>query len=429
MKFIDSPFYAQQIVIVILILSLVLSIIGVYVTIILCKKKHLTIVAIFAFVLSFSSVFLTMHGSYLHRVNQLVFEPSSTFLSLPFWIICLIAGILLSLIIYELIFAIRWNKKHISFVSIKESVDNLPAGICFFDNNGLVRLINNEMNDISLLLTGNTLLNGMEFWNYILKISEKQNHNCGSSNEKIQIKFSDDKVILFHRYLHIIEGKEIYEVDATEITELYKLTKELEIKSNELKDVNKRLIEYGENVKELIVQKEILAAKIRIHDEIGKLLIITKKKLSDELTEQDKKELLDMWHNETNAFKSVQYKEKKDNLQVIKDVGNIIGVTVSFKGVEPPKETINEKILNVAIHECLTNAVKHANSKHLDIEGDLVDNNYVITITNDGKKPKDEIVEGGGLSALRTLVEQNNGKMQILSKPRFKLIIILKEGE
>ena len=73
--------------------------------------------------------------------------------------------------------------------------------------------------------------------------------------------------------------------------------------------------------------------------------------------------------------------------------------------------------------------MKHANSKHLDIEGDLVDNNYVITITNDGKKPKDEIVEGGGLSALRTLVEQNNGKMQILSKPRFKLIIILKEGE
>ena len=87
MRFIDAPFYAQQIVIVILILALVLSIIGVYVTIILCKKKHLTIVAIFAFVLSFSSVFLTMHGSYLHRVNQLVFEPSSTFLSLPFWII------------------------------------------------------------------------------------------------------------------------------------------------------------------------------------------------------------------------------------------------------------------------------------------------------------------------------------------------------
>lgn len=428
MKFIDSPLYAQQIVIIMLILALVLSIVGVFVTIILCRKKHLTIVAVFAFILSFMSVFLTMRGSYLHRVNRPGFEPSLTFLSLPFWIICLITVLLLSLIVYELIFAIKWNKKHISLISIKESVDNLPAGICFFDINGLVRLINKEMNDISLLLTGNTLLNGNEFWNYILKVSKKQNHNYISSNDEIQIKLSDDKVISFHRYLHIIEDKEIYEVDAIEITELYKLTKELEVKSNELKDINKRLMAYGENVKDLIAQKETLATKIRIHDEIGKLLIITKKKLLDELNEQDRTELLDMWNNEINAFKSVQHKEKKDNLQVIKDVAKIIGVTVSFKGVEPKKETINEKILNVAMHECLTNAVKHANSKKLDIEGNLIDNNYVIVITNDGKKPKEEIVEGGGLSALRTLVEQNNGKMQVLSKPRFKLIIILKEG-
>lgn len=427
MKFIDSPLYAQQIVIIMLILTLVLSIVGVFVTIILCRKKHLTIVAICTFVLSFMSVFLIMRGSYLHRANRPGFEPSLTFLSLPFWIICFITVLLLSLIVCELIFAIKWNKKHISLISIKESVDNLPAGICFFDINGLVRLINKEMNDISLLLTGKTLLNGNEFWNYILKVSEKQNHNYASSNDEIEIKLSDDKVISFHRYLHIIEEKEIYEVDAIEITELYKLTKELEVKSNELKDINKRLILYGENVKELIAQKEILATKIRIHDEIGKLLIITKKKLLDELNEQDRTELLDMWNNEINAFKSVQHKEKKDNLQVIKDVAKIIGVTVSFKGVEPKKETINEKILNVAMHECLTNAVKHANSKKLDIEGNLMDNNYVIVITNDGKKPKEEIVEGGGLSALRTLVEQNNGKMQVLSKPRFKLIIILKE--
>ena len=429
MKFIDLSLYAQQAVIIMLILVLVLSIIGVFVTIILCQNKNLMVVAIFVFILSFVSVFLTMRGSYLHRVNRPVFEPSLTFISLPYWVICLLTITLLSLIGYELIFAIKWNKKHISLISIKESLDNLPAGICFFDSNGIVLLVNKKMNDISLLLTGKVLLNGGEFWNHILKVSEKQYHSYAYSNNEIQIKFSDEKVISFQRYVHAIEEKEIYEIDAIEITELYKLTKKLEIKSNELKKINERLIDYGENVKELITQKEILATKIRVHDEIGKLLIITKKKLLEEFTEKDKLELLDMWNSGISAFKSVKQKEKKSNLQVISDVAILIGVTVSFKGVEPEKETINEKILNVAMHECLTNAVKHANSKNVYIEGRKSSDNYVIIITNDGKRPKEEIIEGGGLSTLRTLVEQNNGKMQVLSKPEFKLIIILKEGE
>ena len=54
---------------------------------------------------------------------------------------------------------------------------------------------------------------------------------------------------------------------------------------------------------------------------------------------------------------------------------------------------------------------------------------YTIEITNDGEKPKDEIIEGGGLSGLRLLVERENGTMIIHSVPQFKLIIELPQGE
>ena len=54
---------------------------------------------------------------------------------------------------------------------------------------------------------------------------------------------------------------------------------------------------------------------------------------------------------------------------------------------------------------------------------------YTIEITNDGEKPKGEIIEGGGLSGLRLLVERENGTMIIHSAPQFELIIELPQGE
>ena len=49
----------------------------------------------------------------------------------------------------------------------------------------------------------------------------------------------------------------------------------------------------------------------------------------------------------------------------------------------------------------------------------------IIEIRNDGILPKKEILEGGGLSSLRKLVEENLGKMEIVSKDAFLLRIIL----
>ena len=54
---------------------------------------------------------------------------------------------------------------------------------------------------------------------------------------------------------------------------------------------------------------------------------------------------------------------------------------------------------------------------------------YTIKVTNDGEQPKGEIIEGGGLSGLRLLVERENGTMIIHSAPQFELLIELPQGE
>ena len=81
------------------------------------------------------------------------------------------------------------------------------------------------------------------------------------------------------------------------------------------------------------------------------------------------------------------------------------------------------------MHECLTNTVSHANGKTMTVTVSEKNGKYTIEITNDGEKPKDEIIEGGGLSGLRLLVERENGTMMIHSVPRFELIIELPQGE
>ena len=80
----------------------------------------------------------------LPRVGKPVFEPSLTIISLPLWLHCVAAVALIALAVYGLVGAVSWNKKHISPVSIKESADTLPAGICFYEQSGLVRLVNTE---------------------------------------------------------------------------------------------------------------------------------------------------------------------------------------------------------------------------------------------------------------------------------------------
>ena len=45
----------------------------------------------------------------------------------------------------------------ISRNAVKEGFDTLPAAICYFDRNGLLRLINHRMQEIAAVLCGRDL--------------------------------------------------------------------------------------------------------------------------------------------------------------------------------------------------------------------------------------------------------------------------------
>ena len=167
MRFIDAPFYVRQMIVVSFIFTFVLAIIGLFASVRFYKKRRYIVLPAVTFALSFLSVFLTMCGSKLYRVGESVFEPSLTIISLPLWLHCVVAVVLLALAVYGLVSAVLWKKKHISPVSIKECADTLPVGICFYEQSGLVRFFNTEMNRLCVLATGKALWDGASFWRKI----------------------------------------------------------------------------------------------------------------------------------------------------------------------------------------------------------------------------------------------------------------------
>ena len=424
MSFLSSPFYVQQIIVILFILALFLSILSIFLSILFCKKAGLITLSSISLIFSFILVFLSMRGSYLYQMEEEVFEPSYSFLKLPLWVFLLFVMFLFLLLIMEFVYFFFWRKKNLSPLSIKESFDTLPMGICFYEDNGLIRLSNTEMDDASFLLDKEALLNGSTFYEHLEKKEISDVTYLSISPQEVILQ-KDEKVLSFRHYLHQIEKKDIHEIDESDITKTYELTKELEKKTKELQRLQKRLLSYEKNAKELITEKEILETKIHIHGNLGKLLLITKEKMKQSLSHSEKEELLLLWEKGISAFLTSEKEEKKDGLQVLEETAKRIGIEIVFQGERFEKDSQEEKILLQAIHESLTNAVKHAQAKTLFVTLKKENLHDIIEIRNDGILPKKEILEGGGLSSLRKLVEENLGKMEIVSKDAFLLRIIL----
>lgn len=424
MSFLSSPFYVQQIIVILFILALFLSILSIFLSILFCKKAGLITLSSISLIFSFILVFLSMRGSYLYQMEEEVFEPSYSFLKLPLWVFLLFVMFLFLLLIVEFVYFFFWRKKNLSPLSIKESFDTLPMGICFYEDNGLIRLSNTEMDDASFLFDKEALLNGSTFYEHLEKKEIPDVTYLSISPQEVILQ-KDEKVISFRHYLHQIEKKDIHEIDESDITKTYELTKELEKKTKELQRLQKRLLSYEKNAKELITEKEILETKIHIHGNLGKLLLITKEKMKQSLSHSEKEELLLLWEKGIGAFLTSEKEEKKDGIQVLEETAKRIGIEIVFQGERYEKDSKEEKILLQAIHESLTNAVKHAQAKTLFVTLKKEKLHDIIEIRNDGLLPKGDILEGGGLSSLRKLVEENLGKMEIVSKDAFLLRIIL----
>ena len=307
-----------------------------------------------------------------------------------------------------------WHKsrRQLSPVSIKESCDHLPSALCFAWENGLPCLKNLKMDELSHLLTGEALLNANVFWETI-------------ESQPI-VTLPDGQTWSFARVRMTMAGRTVYQITGTNITEEARLQRELEKDNLRLKDMNRRLRQYGQDVQEATREKEILHAKTRVHDEIGHALLQTRQFLAG--TQGDAARVCAAWRQNTQLLLAKYADEQRtDAFEQLARAAQAIGVTIARSGAFPQEGTESAQLVEAAAHECLTNLVRHAGGTRLEIISEKTASGWRVRYLNDGAVPSGPIVEGSGLTALRARTEAASGAMEIVHAPRFELTLTLPE--
>ena len=317
----------------------------------------------------------------------------------------------------------RERKNSILSSSVKEGFDNLPTGLCFSRKNGMVQLVNHQMNTLSYLLTGSDVQNAESFWQLVSVGQLDDDVERLTSGEKPEIRFRNGRVWCFARE----NLDSVVQITATDITEYLLLTQTLEQKNTELEKMNSRLRKHGENVAEVTRSKERLETKVRIHNEFGRSLIATHHALQGEGSLEN---IAALWKRNIAVLRmEAEPSSDSDHLTALMKSAESVDVKIEIKGRMPRvKET--RFLIMAAATETLTNAVKHADAQKMIIEIEELSDSYVVCFTNDGKIPEtQEITEGGGLGSLRKKIENAGGEMYVSGMPEFRLTIkLMKES-
>jgi putative signal transduction histidine kinase len=316
----------------------------------------------------------------------------------------------------------RYKKSSINISSIKESVDVLPKGLLFADKNGILLLVNTCMYELSLEILDDIPQDLHSFWKSLESGKLKEGVKRVVFRDNLLIRTNDQKSWTFVKNLIDTDMGEITQISATDTSESAELYDKIKKENIELVEVNKRFKSYAKNINNLVAQEERLNTKIRIHDELGQVLLRTKYYITKDIDCNRIKELFEIWKNSVDILRHEVEIEKKSPLTYLMETARDVGVNITISGDAFQDESV-EEMITLLSSEILTNAVKHSKAQNIYIDIKYNMNKYTVIFTNDGIQPTYPITERGGLSNMRKKIERIGGKIKIESTPIFKIII------
>lgn len=367
-------------------------------------------------------------------------------MSIPNGWVMLLCALCTLIVVWGIISERRWHRTHLSNMSVKYAVDALTTGICCYDEKGRVLLRNRTMESLHWAMAGSALLNGISYESMVFSPVQGEETLRGfrlvKTGEKRIVLLPDGKVYEFSREeladpRRKKNGKKEYILTAAEVTQEYRQTQMLLDRQETVTELNRKLRAYNQEILSVITAKEVLNAKVKIHDELGATLLRIRKYLehanAPETPEwQDRKELersviLDSLQQNLTFLQREPQPGEQDEYALLLRTAQQLDVSIEIEGALPEEEKIRT-IFVTALHECLTNTIRHARGNRVRVtiseDGQQVQARY----TNNGAAPESEIAETGGLRSLRALVEQGGGTMEIRWKGGFLLMISLNKG-
>lgn len=218
----------------------------------------------------------------------------------------------------------------------------------------------------------------------------------------------------------------------SDVTELYHKNIELKAQIKRLKAISLELKWLSDNALILTREKEVLAAKTKLHDDMGAGLIAIRHILNHNQTEEAAN-AIELFSCAVSAIKyDNDYSRGHSELDRFLQDARTIGIQVNLSGELPEQDKLR-RVMILATRECLTNSVRHAGSTALYIHAgstalyitvEKTGGSISMQITNDGRSPETEIVPKGGLFNLYRHILDCGGTMEIQSKPVFVLTVV-----
>ena len=335
----------------------------------------------------------------------------------PIAAVLVIAAVLAGALAYAVVREVRLRRATLTRSAIKESLDHLTTGLCFYAENGRVLLVNHQMVRLCHTMLGSDLQNAAVFWDALGGGSMKPGIIRLSRGNQPSFRLTDQTVWTFSRE----ELQGFYQITAADTTQLQALTEDLKQKNIALAALHLRLKAYEENVEALSRTREQLHTKARIHNELGQVLLTTRRYLVDASGQQPAP--FELWARSIAMLRmEAENAAEHPSLQMLIQTANTSGVAVEVDGTIPPQAEIEQLFIEAAA-EALTNAVRHADARTLYIAFSETDGQYRVTFQNDGRLPEHKITEGGGLSSLRRKIEMAGGAMCITCQQRYTLTL------
>ena len=373
----------MKIVLIVFLLLTLVNIYGIYKQIIKIKKKK------FELCISFVLLILTI------VIEYNILGKSK----LNLWL--LLIYILLNIIYFSYIIAQKEIKDYITNQSIKEAIDLSNSGILVLKNKNTIKLQNSIMRDLLSKLSIKK--------NYIEELKDKA-QNTISGDYTIVV---DNKAWLF------IINKEDLEIVAVDINEEYNLQQKIEAQNKEIEKNNKEIIWTIENMEYIEKQKESQELKSKFHDLLGQSFSMLQQYLNQDNLEN--KNIEDIKFMIREMFTNMDDKEDAEiNLKNLVEAHKNTGTEINIVGKLPKNQEVARVFFEI-IREAVTNAIRHADSTKVDVQvKDNLDGIELI-ITNNGKNPKDIIIEHQGIKGMRRKVEKIKGNLYITTVPNFKI--------
>ena len=357
--------------------------------------------------------------------GRAVMAVTKSFVSLPpafVVLLCLGLGALLFWLYRTLLMRAR---AEISPMSVKEAADGLSTGMCFYLTGGRVLLVNAAMEAFCRSATGDELISGTQLRENLFSGMLLPGCRREMLEGTLLLILADGRAWGVSERQILFQKEKISVLLANDVTELYQKTRSLQELRERLDTLNRRLTAYNQEIVATTAEKELLSARVRLHDEMGADLLAIRRYMEYGGSDSDRADIERRLRRNVGFLLTGQASQARDEYELMLETAQKLGVRVRLTGELPQTEPVKH-VVATAIHECFTNTLRHAHGDELSISVETSGDRILVCFTNNGEPPASPVQEKGGLKSLRTLVEQiPDARMEIEVEPCYVVKLTL----